>query len=387
MPLAALLIAGDAPGPAILGTPLIEFQLRRARSAGARHAVIFAEKPSAPLLASIEQLRREGLSVDLARQVGDTAELIHPDETVLLIAADVVVAPERLATLAGDEGAALLCVRDEPANERFERIDATARWTGFARIDGEILRRTVAMVGDWDLASTLLRHALQEGAVRTTLTPDEAGRELIVVDAPLAGQVAGRRLIANADVPRAGWATRWLLGPAARAAASLVGETGIEARWVTIAGFGFAGLAVLSALAGWVLASLFLLLVALFVDLAGDVGARAGAGGNLYEHWRFPVRAGASATVVLAMGTTLFMRTTQWGCIVLALVIIGATWLAAPLVRNDERLASWRAEPAGHALIGIAGFMLGSPVGALALAAAHSVASLVAAMRMPQKSA
>lgn len=384
MPLAALLIAGDGSGPAILGTPQIEFQLRRARTAGARHAVIFAEKPGAALLASVERLRREGLSVDLARQVGDTAELIHPDEAVLLVASDVIVAPERMAALANAPGAALLCVRDEPANEGFERIDATARWTGFARIDGEMLRRTVAMVGDWDLASTLLRRAVQEGAERTTLTLEEAGRELIVVDAPLAGQAAGRRLIANADVPRAGWATRWLLGPAARFVAGLAGETGIEARWITMASFAFAGLAVLSALAGWVLASLFLLLIALFVDLSGDISARAGAGGNPYDHLRFPVRAGTAAIVALAMGTTLFMRTLQWGCVVLALLVIGATWLAAPLARNDMRLAIWRAEPAGHALIGIAGFLLGSPVGALAAAAIHAVASLVAAMRSAQ---
>jgi hypothetical protein len=384
VPLAALLIAGDGSGPAILGTPQIEFQLRRARAAGARHAVIFAEKPGAALLASVERLRREGLSVDLARQVSDTAELIHPEEVVLLIAPGVIVAPDRITALANAPGAALLCVRDEPANERFERIDATARWTGFARIDGEMLRRTVAMVGDWDLASTLMRRAVQEGAVRTTLTPDEAGRELIVVDAPLAGQAAGRRLIATADMPPAGWATRWLLAPAARFFAGFASDTGIEARWVTIAGFVLAGLAVLSAFAGWILASLCLLLGALFADLAGDVGSRAGAGGNPYDYLRFPVRAGAATIVVMAMGTTLFMRTLQWGCVVLALVIIGATWLAAPLVRDNPRMAAWRAEPAGHALIGIAGFVLGSPIGALAVAALHSVASLVAAIRAPQ---
>jgi hypothetical protein len=378
-----LLIASDGPGLMILGTPRIEFQLRRARMAGVRHVVIFAERPDAALLASIERLRREGLSVDLARQVADTAELIHPEETVLLIAPDVIVAPERIAALLNMSCAALLCVRDEPANERFERIDATARWTGFARIDGEMLRRTVAMVGDWDLASTLLRRAVQEGAERVTLTPDEAGRELIVVDAPLAGQAAGRRLIATADVPRAGWTTRWLLGRAARFFAGLAGEVGIEARWVTIAGFVFAGLAVVSAIAGWVLASLFLLLIALFADLTGDVGARAAAGGSAYDRLRLPVRAAASAAVAIAMGTTLFIRTLQWGCVVLALVIIGATWLAAPLARDNPRTAAWRADPAGHALIGIAGFVLGSPVGALAVAAVHAVASLVAAMRAP----
>ena len=343
--------------------------------------MVFAERPDAALLASVERLRREGMSADIARQMTDAAELIHPGEGVLLIANDLLVIPERLATLAAETGPALLCVRDEPANERFERVDATARWTGFARIDGALLRRTVAMVGDWDLSSTLLRRALQDGAVRTTLTPEEAASDLLVVEAALDGQTAGRRLIANARLPRAGWATRWLLGRAARFAAGLAGETGIEARWVTLGGFALSGLAVLCGLAGWIAGSLVLLLGALFCDLVGDIGARAGAGGSIYEKWRFPMRAGAASIVVLAMGTTLFMRTLQWGCVVLALVIIGATWLAAPLARSDARMAAWRAEPAGHALIGLAGFVLGSPVGALALAALHSAASLAWAVR------
>jgi hypothetical protein len=376
-----LLIAGDRPGHAILGTPRVEFQIRRARAVGAAHAVIFAERLTADLVDSVARLRSEGLSIDIARSAGDAAELIHPDEAVLLLESDLLVAPDRLASLVAQERPALLCVRDEPGNERFERIDPTARWTGYALVDGDLLRRTVAMIGDWDLASTMMRRAVQDGAHRLTLTPDELKRELVAIDDPLDAQRAGRRLVAAAIVPNAGWATRWLLGPLARFAAGFAGELGIEARWITLAGFVFSGIAIGAALAGFIVISLAFLLLGLFCDLAGDLGAQAGSGSAQFERWRYPVRAVAAAIVVMAMGTTLFMRTLQWGCVVLALVIVCATWLAAPLVRDDPAMARWRADPGGHAVIGLVGFIAGSPVAALAIAAAHTVVSLVWAVR------
>ncbi len=381
LPLAALLITGERPLPRLMGNNPIETQLRRARAAGAGHAVVYVERVTSELLATVDRLRREGLTVDIARTVADAAEYIHPDEAVLMIAPDVVVAPERLLAVATSADPVLLCVRDEPANDRFELIDPTARWTGFARIDGGLLRRTAAMVGDWDLASTLLRRAVQEGAVRMTLTPEEAEQDLLVVDNATAAQQSGRRLIAATPVQAAGWGTKWLMAPLARTLAQAASDLNINAQWVTIAGFGVFALSGASALAGWIVVSLLLLLLGQALDLTGEIGTQAGAGNPRFERLRFPVRAAATSLVILAMGTTLALRSVQWGYIILALVIIGATWLAAPLSRDDERMSMWRSDPSGHAIIGLIGFALGSPVWALAVAAAHASFSLFITLR------
>ncbi len=362
--------------PRLLGADPVEFQLRRAQAAGVGHAVIYVERVTSTLLAAVDRLRGEGLSVDLARTVADAAEMIHPDEGVLMIAPDLVISPARMAALVAHDEPVLLCVRDEPANDRFERIDPTTRWTGFARIDGGLLRRTAAMVGDWDFASTLMRRAVQEGAERMTLTPEEAGADLIVLDGVAAAQVAGRRLVASSRVDSAGWATRWLLAPIARLMARIAGDLGIEAQSVTVAGFCFFAIATVSALAGWIVASLLVFLIGQACDLSGSIGTQTGAGTRRWERYRFPARALAAAIVVLAMGTTLTLRTMQWGCVVLALVIIGATWLAAPLARDDARMAAWRSDPSGHAIIGIVGFTVGAPILALAISAAHAAFSL-----------
>jgi hypothetical protein len=381
LPLAALLIAGETPAPRLLGADPIEFQLRRARAAGVGHAVIYAERVTSPLLAIVDRLRSEGLSVDIARTVADAAEMIHPDEAVLLMAHDLVVAPERLAAVANSEQPVLLCVRDEPANKRFELIDPTARWTGIARLDGGLLRRTAAMIGDWDLGSTLMRRAAQEGAAKITLTPEEVGTDIIVVDSTSSAQLTGRRLVAAAPVENAGWATRWLVAPVARVMARVAGDLSLDAQWATLIGFGLFGLSTACALVGWIVASLLGFVLAQICDVAGLIGTQAGAGTARWEKYRFPVRAAAAVVMVLAMGTTLTMRTAQWGCLVLAAVIVGATWLAMPFARDDDQMASWRSDPAGYAMIGLVGFAMGSPVAALAVSAVHAAISLGGAVR------
>jgi hypothetical protein len=379
--LAALLIASETPVPRLLGADPIEFVLRRARFAGVAHAVIYVQRVTSPLLAIVDGLRGEGLSVDIARTVADAAELIHPDEAVLLIAPDVVVAPATLLAVATSPDPVLLCVRDEPGNARFELIDPTARWTGIARIDGGLLRRTAAMVGDWDLGSTLMRRAAQEGAARMTLTPDQAGAELLVIDTNAAAQAAGRSLLTASPVQNAGWATRWVTAPIARVIARVAGDLSLDAQWVTLAGFALFGLATLWAAAGWLAASLLTLILGMICDLAGALGTQAGAGTPRWEKYRLPVRASAAVFVALAAGTTMTLRTAQWGCIVLALVIVAATWLAMPLARDDERMTTWRSDSAGHVVIGLVGLALGSPVMALAVCATHAMLSLGWAMR------
>ncbi len=370
------MIVDGGPLPRLIGVDAIESQLRRARSAGAGHAVIFAERVTNPLLAAIDRLRRDGLSVDLARSVSDAADFIHPDEAILLINPKIVVTGARLESIAHSNASVLLCVHDDPANEQYERIDATARWTGYARLDGRLLRRTAAMVGDWDLASTLMRQAVQEGAARVTLTSAEADRDLLSIDNGVAAHRSARRLVADAATESAGWGTRWIVGPIARLSMRVAADLNIEAQWITLAALGFFGLSGATALAGWVVASLLMLLLGQILDLAGSVGTQATAGTARFDRYRFPARFAAAVVVIGAMGITLSLRSAQWGCAVLAIVIIGATLLAAPLARQDLRMELWRSDPTGHTLIGLAGFALNAPVWALVVGAIHAAVSL-----------
>lgn len=383
MALAALLIVGDATIPRVLGVDPIEFQLRRARSVGVVHAVIFSERLTSQLVAIANRLRGEGLNVDLARTVADAAEAIHPDEPVLLLTSAIVVEHDRLLAIVTGDEPRLLCVRDEPANGHFERIDATARWVGIGRIDGALLRRTVATIGDWDLGSTLMRRAVQEGAMRITLTPDELGSELTFLGGQFSSRAMGRKLIATSHLPVTRYGSRFIVGPVARKLAQLAGDAGIEAHWVAQAGLALFALSAAGALAGAVVASLFLLVLAQICNAAGLIGIRAGAGSALWEKVRMPVAALAAGIVVLATGVTLALRTAQWGCIVLVFIIAGAMWLDHACAGQGEAEGRWRADIPGLSAIGLVGFALGSPVGALAICAIYATVSMAWGVRRP----
>ncbi|MFM9976904.1 MAG: hypothetical protein ACKVOP_02500 [Sphingomonadaceae bacterium] len=381
MPFAALLIIDDAHEFVVLGTAMVAAQLRRVRAGGAAHAVVFVTRVTPALLASLDQLRGEGMSIDVARTATDVADFIHPDERVLLMPARIVIAPARLDDLVEAAVPHVLCVQDHPDQAHLELIDATARWTGLAMIDGALIRRTAAMVGDWDLGSTLLRRALQEGAARTVLSPADARDDLALVATDADAAAVGRRLIARTAHELEGWGASWITGPLAMLMAHGAGDAGIEGRWLALASLIVGGVATVAALAGWIVASLVLLLVTLILDLAGAIVVRAGCGADPFAMWRRPARAAASSVVLLAMGATLMLRDAQWGCAVLALVMIGATALSTQLLRDDAPARLWRSDPAGNAVIGLAGFAIGLPTLALAGATVHAVASLLWAHR------
>ncbi len=381
MPLAALLFAGEPPEWRVVGTDPVELQLRRVREAGVGHAVIFAERVTSALITVVDRLRREGLSVDVARSAADVAEYIHPDQQVLMITPDIFVTSKRLKAVATGPQPTLLCVRDEPSNEDFERIDATARWTGFALIDGGGLRRTATMVGDWDLAATLMRRAVQDGAARITLSPGEAATDLIVARDPAGARLAGRRLTSTDTNSSDGLVTRWLITPLARHLVRATGDLGVPVRSLTMAAVVVFGVAAICGLMGWVVASLALMLVGLVVDSGAAVGAAAGATARQSERLWATVRFASALLIYVAMGMTLTLRTAQWGCVVLSLVVVGATWLATPVMRDGTAPSRWQSEPGSYAIVGLIGFAVGAPLVAVALSAAHAVIGLFWAVR------
>ena len=129
--------------------------------------------------------------------------------SLILLVGDGVAAPaELLAQLADEPEPAVATLPDDAAHEAYERIDANSRWAGVALVDGSTLGATAAMLGDWDLQSTLLRRALQEGALR--LPVSSAGEPLL---ADSAEQLGGfeRALIASSRGARRDWASRFAL--------------------------------------------------------------------------------------------------------------------------------------------------------------------------------
>ena len=150
----------------LAGRTLLEYQVRCAAAAGAAPIVVVVERVPQALQDAFERLRLDGIGVFPVSDVQEAVSRFEAGSMILLIGDGDRAAGRLVAALAEEPEPAVATVPDDEAHEDFERIDAESRWAGVALVDCALLGSTAAMLGDWDLQSTLLRRALQEGALR-----------------------------------------------------------------------------------------------------------------------------------------------------------------------------------------------------------------------------
>ncbi len=314
------------------GRSLLENQVRRAITAGASHAVILVERVPAAMSAALDRLKRDGIAVKLARDPMDAADHFHPEEAVLLVADGLVAAPDCFEAMAARVSPTLLVVADTPENEDFERVDANHRWAGLALTNVETLSATAAMLGDWDLQSTLMRRIVQAGA--DFLPVDgEAG---VVVDASEAvlmaehsdkSRNAGRTMLRRNSLQAGSWPERFVYAFMAGRLAPLLLDRRVDAIWLRMGAIALTLLAAAAIWWGWLWAGLVLAL------LAGPLDAIAGRIdlAQLRDHeggWEIRlVKAAVQALVVLAMGRLAMIETGEVAFLALATVAIALLFL------------------------------------------------------------
>lgn len=373
MQLAALIIVEDAVQHArVAGVPLIEFQARRALAAGATHVVLAVERVESGLVATIDRLRSEGVPVEVARASAEVSNAVHPDDAVLLVAAHSLLSGARLADLARSTKPTLLCVEFRDG-ERFELIDASTRWTGFARLDGDLVRQTASGGGEWDLASLLLRRAVQQDAKRIVMAPADAASALTRVS-DIAEDTLTNRLIDGAASISDSWAARRAIMPLARVTARWSVARGLSGKTTLAAAVSAAG-SVASGLAGFVVPAVLLMLLAEVALSAARVLQDATGRQTPFGRWHGRLRIAAWTICAVTTGATLTGRSDQWGCLVLALVAAAALLLDGVALPRRPR-AAWEADPAALALIMLAALLAGQPILGLAIIAIYACATL-----------
>ncbi|QNM82957.1 hypothetical protein H8M03_00915 [Sphingomonas sabuli] len=193
----------------IAGRTLLDYQVRCAAAAGAAPIVVLVDQIPIALNDVLQRLERDGLAVVTVSDSTEAASRFEAGELVLLLADGLAPPPELLGAVAAAEEPVIVTVPDDEAHRKFERIDAASRWAGVALVEGQAIGATAAMLGDWDLQSTLLRRTLQDGA-RLMPVPAETGEPLL---AHSAADLAGldRHLIVASRGARRDWASRYVL--------------------------------------------------------------------------------------------------------------------------------------------------------------------------------
>ncbi len=338
---------GAAERPAFrrfAGKSVLAHQLDCAAHLGCERVLCHAAAFGPDLGAAKAHAERLGLRFDIADSIPRIQSLVTAGDEVILIA-DGVLPDQALLVEGLSSGPAVLAFPADPALEQgFERLDATRAWSGALRTRGDSVARLADLPPDCDLASSLLRIALQAGARVTELTV-----------APLTEGTWQRRVDRQA-AQATEW--RWVMRqvrPAPFAAPGRALAERIGLRWAHDAGGGrwrraphavalaAGALAALAAFWRWPVLGLGLLLVASCALAGATIFDRVEALGAPPRK-RGPAMAIARIIrdgLLVMLLSMQIMTVPGWLGIVLPLVLIGLLWLG-----------EWVAGPRTAALFG-----------------------------------
>ena len=247
------------------GRTLIEYQVRCAAAAGTAPIVVVVERVPQALQDAFERLRLDGIGVFPVSDVQDAVSRFEAGATIMLIGDGIAPTADLVARLAEEPEAVVVTVPDDEAHEGFERIDSESRWAGVAVVDAHLLGSTAAMLGDWDLQSTLLRRAIQEGALR--VPSENVSVEPILVERAEDLETFQRRLLQASRGMRTDWVSRYLLPPVEELATEQLMETGVRPTWRIWAALALTLAAAVCCLRGWLGAALALMILTAPLDI------------------------------------------------------------------------------------------------------------------------
>jgi hypothetical protein len=367
----------------VAGQAVIEHQALLLAEVGAERVIVIAEALPQGLAAAVTRLRRDGLAIDVVRNVGEVAQRLRPDERLFLMGDGVVLDQSAAERLLSAPLPAILVLPDLPETRGWELIDATARWTGVLFVDGELVRRTARMLGDWDLQSTLLRNAIQAGAERVALNASPLLAQ--VHDAPTA--LAVEQAISRGAARRhTGLLDRYVFDPVARAVAPRVMSAMIDPSWLRGGAAALLGIAALTLIAGWRWPALIMALLSGPVDALGRhlrslrLRMRRDQG-----RWT-QVRRATAAAALLALGYNL--REFGWGSLALAAATLGfmtALYEHERLIGRPTPRPLWPAEPDALIWLLLPFALAGWWPAGLAAQAVFALGSLLAIQRLTRR--
>jgi len=300
----------------LAGRTLVEYQVRCAAAAGASPVVVLVERIPLALNQAFERLRHEGLNLILVSDGNEAATRFEAGELILVIGDGVAPPLELLTGLSGEEEALVLTVPDDEQHESYERIDGVSRWSGVALVDGRTLGSTAAVLGDWDLPSTLLRRTLQAGSRLRSTPPDQ---EPLVAHNPGDLEMFDRSLIAKSRGPRSDAASRYILPLVEDFATEKLMETRIRPDWLLYAALALTVGAAFAFTRGWLWPAVGMLLLSTPLDLIarrlGVLRLRPIAPNSFVQLALWP----ASGLALLALAWWETRHGGGWGAIVCAI--------------------------------------------------------------------
>lgn len=300
----------------LAGRTLIEFQARCAAAAGASPIVVLVERIPPALQEAIDRLRGEGMAVVAVSDGNEAASRFEAGTLIIMIADGLAPDFGMIARLTEFPEPAIALLPDDEPHQRYERIDSTSRWAGVALVDNHTLGATAAMLGDWDLQSTLLRRIVQNGARRIPAGDAAEGSVLALGQADLAD--FERRLLVASRGVRTDWSSRYVLPMVEEFATERLMETRVRPEWLVFAALIMLLGAAFGFTRGWLWQSYLVMLLSTPLDLVAQRLASLRLRPMAASLWTRRMLWPAAGLCILALGWVLTRSGGDWGPLVSA---------------------------------------------------------------------
>ena len=384
MPLAAILSAtapcSDRPDGLraqliFAAQTLIEYQARQAVQAGADQIFVMVAAVTPALSRLVDRLASDGVQVHLVRDMAGLIRQLPRESDVLLLADGMIVDQKYILELGSSTGNTLLVAADDALTAQLERVDASDRWAGAARVAPRTLFNTLDLIGDWDLVLTVLRATVQSNPRRIAVSAaDVSEGRVVLVDTQAAADLVGTSLAAPRSARETGGGIeQYVLHPLAVFGARRLLRMQIAADHILWTAIGTAALGLLCIVPGWTYAALLLFLASLLAGMVAQQVADMGRHGPRHTLVEL-VPAG-----LIAMG--LAWLGAHWGAPDdgLHLAILCVVMAAAIRKRRTAPLPGWALMTPGSAtVLLLLGLVVGRAVTALAFCALLAIASVSA---------
>jgi hypothetical protein len=249
----------------LAGRTLLEYQARCVAAVGAAPIVVTVERIPAALNEAFERLRAEGIMIIPVSDGSEAASRFEAGSLILQVADGLAPDVALLSKLTELAEPAIATVPDDSAHQDYERIDGVSRWAGAAIVDGHTLGSTAAMLGDWDLQSTLLRRTVQAGARH--VPAGETG--VLLAHRPEDLADFERRLLVATRGERKDWSSRYILPIIEEIGTERLMDSSVRPDWLVVAALLLTFGAAFCFSRGWLWPALGLLVLSTPLDLIG----------------------------------------------------------------------------------------------------------------------
>lgn len=182
-----------SPLTPLFGQPLIHHLIKGLEKVGISRFCIGIDNVPGALLHYRDEAAAKGMDIEFVRDLSAIAQHYGKGARILVLKTDIVLNSDLLNDALNHSGASIMTVEERPENAHFERIDLNNRWSGLAVLETRTLDALPSLPADWDMASALLRQAIQDGVALVPLKQSElqSGNIRKLIDATDVAAISG----------------------------------------------------------------------------------------------------------------------------------------------------------------------------------------------------